>query len=400
MKEPGMEPGENGAGEEPEERRTEFDRDTPPTGPVGEGVHSKANLGSEAEPRAKAEPAPETGKSQADARKSQANVDQPQAEPGKSQAEPDKGQAEREKGQVEGSEGSLVTDERRRKRAQRTLAGVLAALFAAILMYKVLHAGHLEQTAVFYVGIPAVIAITIAFSRPRSTTGLIMSTITIGLALAGPLLGEGIVCLFFAAPLFYAVGLLIGLLVDWERRNSRRGLNVIVVPLLLLAVSEGVTDTTSLPRWEEVSATVPVGGVDVERTLSAPPTFAPYAALFLHLGFPRPLWARGQGLQVGATREIAFTPRRSLGIGALPEPRSMTLRVAERYPGRVVFQVVRDTTLARWMDLRQADFTWTSNRLTVTLRYRRTFDPAWYFGPLQKYATGQAAAYLAETFAR
>ncbi|WP_248963742.1 hypothetical protein [Sphaerisporangium perillae] len=294
----------------------------------------------------------------------------------------------------------MEPDEGHQRRSRRILAGVLAALFAAMLAYKVLHTGELEQTAVFYVGIPAVIAITIALTtRPRSATGLIMATITIGLALAGPLLGEGIVCLLFAAPVFYASGLAFGLLIDWSRRH-RGGMSVIIVPLLLLTAAEGATDATSLPRGEAVTATRATGAADVGRALATPPAFAAFGSPLLRMGFPRPLSARGEGLQVGAVREITFTPRRSLGIGAVPEPRSMTLRVKESAPGRVVFQVVRDTTLARWLDLREAEFTWTPARLSVTLRYRRTFDPAWYFGPLQRYATGQAAAYLAETFTR
>jgi hypothetical protein len=296
-------------------------------------------------------------------------------------------------------EAVVEPDQKDEKRARRILAGVLAALFAAMVVYKVLHAGRLEQTAVFYVGIPAVIAITVALTvRPRSATGLIMATITIGLALAGPLLGEGIVCLVFAAPLFYVVGLVVGGLVEFYRR--RRGVNMIVVQLLLLAMAEGATGATSLPRGEEVSAIRVVGAVDVERALTAPPVFVAFESPFLRMGFPQPLAARGQGLQVGATREITFTPRRSLGIGAVAEPRSMSLRVSERSPGRVVFEVVRDTTLARWLDLREAEFTWTRTQLSVRLRYRRTFDPAWYFGPLQRFAAGQAAEYLAGTFTR
>ena len=77
----------------------------------------------------------------------------------------------------------------------------------------------------------------------------------------------------------------------------------------------------------------------------------------------------------------------------------MTLRVAERGPGRVVFRVERDTTLARWLELREAEFRWHGRRVEVTLRYRRTFDPGWYFGPLQRYALTEAAGYLATTFA-
>lgn len=45
-------------------------------------------------------------------------------------------------------------DPSRQRGARRLLAGVLAGLFAALLAHRVLHAGHLEQTALFYVGIP------------------------------------------------------------------------------------------------------------------------------------------------------------------------------------------------------------------------------------------------------
>ncbi|MDR8409757.1 hypothetical protein MTP10_13530 [Nonomuraea sp. 3-1Str] len=295
---------------------------------------------------------------------------------------------------------SAEPDPVHQRRSRRVLAGVLAALFAAFLAYRVLHAGHLEQTAVFYVGIPAVIAITVALAaRPKSATGLIMAVITIGLAVSGPLLGEGIVCLVFAAPLFYLVGLIVGLLVDWGGRRGT-GVNLLVAPLLLAVVSEGATGATSLPRENVVSATRATGGADVEAALAAAPVFRGVESAFLRLGFPRPLTAEGQGLQVGATRRVTFTPRRSLGIGAALEPRSMTLRVKERAAGVVVFDVVADSTLARWLELEEARFAWTRSDLTVSLRYRRTFDPAWYFGPLQRYGLGEAAGYLAETFTR
>ncbi|GAA2287116.1 hypothetical protein GCM10010149_36790 [Nonomuraea roseoviolacea subsp. roseoviolacea] len=280
------------------------------------------------------------------------------------------------------------------------LAGVLVALFAALLAYRVLHAGHLEETAVFYVGIPAVIAIMVALvARPKSALGTTMAVITIGLALSGPLLGEGIVCLVFAAPLFYLVGLFVGLGIDFARKRGP-GAHLVLAPLLVALVSEGATGATSLPRENVVSATRPTGGADVAAALAVTPRFPRVASAFLRLGFPRPLVAEGAGLQVGATRRITFTPRRSLGVGAPLEPRSMTLRVKELGPGVVVFDVVADTTLARWLDLEEARFAWTRSDLTVSLRYRRTFDPAWYFGPIQRYGLGEAAGYLAETFAR
>ncbi|MEU8148214.1 hypothetical protein [Nonomuraea sp. NPDC048901] len=242
------------------------------------------------------------------------------------------------------------------------------------------------------------IAVTVALTaRPRSTIGMVMASITVALALAGPLLGEGIVCLLMAAPLFYLVGLLVALLVDEVRRHRGKGpMNLLLAPLLVAATLEGTA--VSLPR-DEVSVTAGAAAANVERALAAEPRFGPVESRFLSLGFPRPLRAEGTGLAVGDTRKIIFTPRRSLGIGAPLEPRSMTLRVSERLPGRVVFAVVADTTLARWLDLRRATFDWRSGRLTVTLAYRRTFDPGWYFGPLQSYALSEAAGYLVKTFA-
>ncbi|MDN3352781.1 hypothetical protein [Actinomadura sp. DC4] len=289
----------------------------------------------------------------------------------------------------------VVPDPRRQRTARRTLLGVVAALFVAMLMYKILKAGHLEQTALFYVGIPALIALTVvATARPRSTFGANMVTITIGLALAGPLLNEGMVCLVVAAPLFYLCGAVVGVIADAVRKH--RGMQaLLVIPLLLSA--EGAV--TSLPRGGEVTVTRNApAGTDLDRALAAAPVFGPVRSPLLRLKFPKPVRAEGSGLEPGATRHIDFTPRRSLGIGARPTPRSMDLTVVRRAPGLAVFAVSRDTTLARWLRFTEAEFRWQGTRLSVTLRYRRTFDPAWYFGPVQHYGMREAAAYLAETF--
>jgi hypothetical protein len=40
-----------------------------------------------------------------------------------------------------------------------------------------------------------------------------------------------------------------------------------------------------------------------------------------------------------------------------------------------------------------------TTRVTWTLQYRRDLDPAWYFGPMEHYATQLAAGYLIDTVA-
>lgn len=295
------------------------------------------------------------------------------------------------------------------RRSRLVLAGAVLALFAGLLGYRVLNEGGLEQTALFYVGLPAVIALTVVVAaRPRSAVGTAMATVTVGLALAGPLLAEGLVCLIMAAPLFYLVALFVGL--GMNEYRSRKGLGALIaVPLLLAACLEGVAGIEYLPRQSEGRAERVVAAApdEVAAALSAEPVYSEPGSAFLRvLPFPRPRTAEGTGLRLGDHRVVDFEPRRSLGIGTRPTPRSMRLAVTETSVGadggRVVFTVAHDDTLARWLDLREAEVSWSAvpggTRVSWTLRYERTFDPSWYWGPLQDFAVDRAAGYLLDTF--
>ncbi|TDQ51434.1 hypothetical protein [Actinorugispora endophytica] len=291
-------------------------------------------------------------------------------------------------------------------RARTLLAGVLLALFAAMLGHKVLNAGGLEQTALFYVGLPALIALTVVFTaRPRSAVGVAMAVTTVGLALAGPLLDEGVVCLVMAAPLFYLVAAAVGAVLGHARGRHA----LVAAPVLVLLCLEGVAGTSYLPRASEGRAVrfVEDTPAEIAAALAAEPVYPAQDSWFLGL-LPQPTGAEGTGLDVGDRREVRFPARRSLGLGAEPTPRSLVLEVArgraDDSGGLVVFTVVSDTTLARWLDLREAEVAWEAvdggTRIEWTLRYHRTFDPSWYWGPLQGHAVDQAAGYLVDTFTR
>ncbi|ASU85623.1 hypothetical protein CDO52_24995 [Nocardiopsis gilva YIM 90087] len=302
---------------------------------------------------------------------------------------------------------------RAHRSARWTLAAVLLALYGAMLAYRVLIAGRLEQTALFYVGLPALIAVTIVLvARPRSPGGVTMGALTIGLLLAGPMLGEGVICLVIAAPLFYLVaGIMIFALNRLTRDDGPAGPRALVaLPLVAVLALEGVGGLTYLPRDSAGSAERLVDATpgQVAAALGAAPEYGDVeSTLLTALPFPAPVEARGGGLQVGARRVVEFRGRPFLGLSAPSTPRGMTLEVVQSEigadGGRVVFLVTDDTTVARWLDLRQAEATWTAEggktRLSWTLSYERTYDPSWYFGPVQEYAMGEAAAYLADTFA-
>ena len=266
-------------------------------------------------------------------------------------------------------------------------------------------AGSLEHTSLVFIGIPALIAVTIVL-MPRSTsvTGVILKAIPLALALSGILLGEGFVCILFAAPLFYLVGLGIGLAADWQRsaeRENRINGTVIVVLLILGPSSlEGVIPGFEFGRDATVTRTRVVAGSasDVEAALGRVPRFERELPAFFKLGFPTPGVTGGEGLTIGAERRIEF-------VHGAHHPGSLVLRVASRTPRSVTFRPAHDDSyITHWLSWRDIDVEWRElapgrTEVSWTLRYRRRLDPAWYFAPLERYATGLAAGYLIDTLA-
>lgn len=285
--------------------------------------------------------------------------------------------------------------------AQKRLIGVVAALTVASVAYRVINASDLASSAVLFVGLPAILAIGLALTPPaRSVTGMIMKGTTLALLLVGILLIEGAVCILFAAPLFYLVGLVVGLVVDARRRRhpgqlpSPRTFALLLVPLALLSL-EGTHELLTLPRDHTVTVErlVDATPAEVEAALAATPRFDGEPPAFLRLGFPTPTTVRGSGLAPDDERAVDF------GTGTL------RMAVAESRPGFVHFTVVSDDTkLADWIGWQSARVTYAdagSGRTAVrwTLDYERRLDPAWYFGPVERVGATAAAGYLLQELA-
>jgi hypothetical protein len=285
------------------------------------------------------------------------------------------------------------------------LAIIVGALVASIA-HRLLSARQLEHTSLVFIGLPALIAIVIVL-MPRSTsvTAIILKAITLALALSAVLLGEGFVCILFAAPLFYLVGIIIGLAVDWSRRRNERENRIngtVIVVLLVLGPSalEGVIPGFEFGREATVTRTRVVAGSasDVEAALGRIPRFDRELPAFFKLGFPTPGVTGGEGLSIGAERRVEF-------VHGAHHPGSLVLRVASRGPRSVTFRPAQDDSyITHWLSWRDIDVEWREvapgrTEVSWTLRYRRRLDPAWYFAPLERYATGLAAGYLIDTLA-
>jgi hypothetical protein len=289
---------------------------------------------------------------------------------------------------------------------RRAAVGVILAVAAASIVFRLLKHGHLEHSSLVFIGIPTLLAIfMVAVVGPaRTTTGLILKAITIALLVSGIFLGEGFICILMASPLFMLVGVIIGQIADsdyWRHtRRGRRIMSVTVLPLLILGSMEGVLPGFEFPREEAVTVTriVAVSADSVRASLARTPRFELPLPLFFRLRFPRPAHAAGSGLAIGDTRAILFTH-------AGHHPGTLSFRVSRTGEGSVTFEAVSDDSyLHHWLTWEGSDVTWsavdaTHARVTWTSRYRRRLDPAWYFAPWERYGMRLAAAYLIATAA-
>lgn len=289
-----------------------------------------------------------------------------------------------------------------RKRIRAAIVAFATALACGGIVYRllVLHQ-PLGRTGLMFIGLPAVLAVVLAVAAPAKTiTGSIVFGITLVLLLLAPVMGEGYLCILFAAPLFYAVGVGMGLAFDatkkWRDEMRRRTMRCAVLVLLIPMCLEGVFPTTTIPRGQtvEVTQVVDAPAAEVERALGQAPQIDLKLPRFLRIGFPRPLCASGNGLNVGDVRTIHFS-------GAEGDPEGdLVMRVTEREPGFVRFETVSDASkLTQWVRWEASDVQWRAvdarhTRVTWRIEFARELDPTWYFTPWERLAVGEAAGYL------
>lgn len=289
--------------------------------------------------------------------------------------------------------------------AGRKVGAIVITLVIVAGAYRILVLNRAQHTSLVFVGLPALAAFTLLRTRPRTAIGTINKVIALLLCLSGILFGEGLVCILFAAPIFFLVGTVIGYIINRARgtgpdepsSGSWRG----VVALAVVPLSaEGIVPALSFNREERVtvSRVVAVEPSAVRAALSSEPRFDRDLPRFFKLGFPTPMHSSGGGLAVGSERVVMFAHGQHHN-GAL------ALRVTSVDSASAVFTVTSDSSyITHWLAWEDAVVQWEPvgpgrTRVTWTLRYRRRLDPAWYFAPLERYGVGLAAGYLIETLA-
>src|SRR3984885_11808641 len=281
--------------------------------------------------------------------------------------------------------------------AQWMIAAFLfTALILGALFYRIVMGVGFGHTSLMFIGIPVVLAIILVLApTPKSATGSILRGMTLALLIVAPLVGEGYLCILLASPLFLAVGLVVGGLVDSSRADRSTTLSCIAIVFLPLSL-EGIVPQLTYNRTQSVEATqmVNASAAQIEAALAQSPNITTALPLFLRAGFPRPLEARGSGLALDSLRTIHVS-----GAEGDP-PGDLVMRVAAAKTGYVRFEAISDSSkLLQWVRWRSSEVIYTPidpthTAVTWRISFDRQLDPYWYFGPWEQFAVGQAANYL------
>jgi|SRR5687768_5751802 len=291
------------------------------------------------------------------------------------------------------------------KRRQQSLFILIAIVAVAAVFFRVMTTRGLEQTAVLFIGVPAILALAAVFVPTQSAKGVACKSVTIGLLVSLIFLGEGMLCVAMSAPLFYLVALVIGAIIDTERRRAQanRVLSSIALLVFVPMSLEGAFPAMTIDRYTEVteSATVAASAAEVAAALVSAPRFDRALPRPLTFGLPRPLAVESHGhvlrveMRGGETRVNGREPR----TGTL-------LLTREQQASRsVTWRAVSDDSHMRhFLSWQSSEVAWEpigehTTRVTWTIRYRRDLDPAWYFGPMERFAVRLAARYLIESVA-
>lgn len=288
-----------------------------------------------------------------------------------------------------------------------TLFFITLALGLAGAGYVLLKRNDLSDSAALYLGIPLILALVLTRTpRAKSALGATMKGMTIALLLSAYIFQEGYICILFSCPIFYGIGALVALPIDYYRdkrdRNNLRSMALASVVAILAL--EGTTDLTTVPRDNVVSVSkvVAASAAAIREQIGRPPRLVGEKPFFLRI-FPYPVAVSGAARVIGDERRTTFVAYKHIWWTRVEGVQ--VLKVTEIGPDAIKFAVTRDDTyLSHYLGWQSSEVHLepiddTHTKVTWTLRYRRILDPAWYFGPMQRYAVRLTAEELIDRVA-
>ena len=284
-------------------------------------------------------------------------------------------------------------------------------LGAVTLLTRLVLDSRFATTSFFYCFVPYVIGIILyvfvpqpkGWSKVKRIGRHLLATIIVMLA-SSAIIFEGFLCVLFAAPIYILFALL-AFAVMPNRENPERFkkadvFKVSFVPLAVMVISvEGLTDTTSFPREEVITHThiLNLTPEQIHANLAQPVHLEEGRSKFLSI-FPLPDRIDAPDFAQGQTHTAYFTYRRWGFTNVHRGETQLHIKTVE--PLLVETEITKNTSyFSNYLTIHGTQIKMTpqadgATAVSLTIRYRRDLDPAWYFGPLQRRAIGESADYL------
>lgn len=266
------------------------------------------------------------------------------------------------------------------------------------------------NSAVLYVAIPFLVSFAIFQFTPKPESARIwkrylahMRDATIIMLATSVILFEGFICVLMFMPIYFlivSVGFGAEALVKRESGGRQNKLKASLLPLAIAILAlEGLTPSTSFERQNQVTRSIIVDASidDLKANMAADIEFSDRRHWFLSI-FPLPVDVAAGTLNAGDVHRLDFIYKRWFFTNI--DRGEFHLRIDEVSKNRIQTSVTRNTSyLAKYLNIQgtEVEFRPLSDGRTevaLTIYYQRLLDPAWYFGPMQKFAVSRSADYL------
>lgn len=287
---------------------------------------------------------------------------------------------------------------------------ILFACGVAAIVLRMLLDSDFATSTVVYILVPFVFSAGLYFFVPRAKgEGVVadylnhLRIVTIGFLLTSAFLFEGFICVLMFMPIYYLMATL-AFAGAWlaKRGENKNRLRAVVIPVIVLvAAAEGLVPATTFEREtaEEFVAYSPQSVDELKANMARPITFSGERHWFLRL-FPLPDRIEAGSLAEGDVHKLHFTYRR-WGFTNVHKG-EMHIAITEVGEREIATRLIRnDSYLANYLDVHGTRIRFEPRAdggtiIRLKVLSRRTLDPVWYFGPIQKVATKNSARFFIE----
>ncbi|MEO1303964.1 MAG: hypothetical protein AAFV37_03235 [Pseudomonadota bacterium] len=216
---------------------------------------------------------------------------------------------------------------------------------------------------------------------------------------------EGFICVLMFMPIYYlivSIGFGAEALYRKSEQDRRSKLKASILPMAIaLLAIEGLSPSTSFERQNQVTRSVVVNASidELKTNMAAEINLSARRHWFLSI-FPLPVEIQAGTLNPGDVHKLDFIYKRWFFTNI--DRGEFHLRIDEVSDDRIKTSVTRNTSyLAKYLNIQGTEVQFNpisenQTEIALTIHYERLLDPAWYFGPMQRFAVSQSADYLVD----